>query len=120
MRPTEVFEASRQAEAVPEGMPCPACGEDLLVSALHDTFLLICRCGREVSPASIRDYPEFARGLESLRRIWDGRLRALQELCVDARAKGFPNVGDVVDRRVRMLRARVALLREVERALRPL
>jgi hypothetical protein len=107
------LEPSHQEEPGPDpGIPCPGCRSDLLISTFQERFLLICRCGRRISPDELLGDPppEFSLGLVALLILWEDRLASLKSLSDHASANGFPNISAVMDKHIRNLRGRIGRL----------
>ena len=104
----------RQEEpgAVP-GLSCPTCGRDLLVSSFQKSFLLICRCGYQLSPDKSSDAvpTSLSAALKSLLLAWEQRLASLQALCKEARSDGFPGFSAVMERHIHNLHSRIEQLK---------
>jgi hypothetical protein len=94
------------------GIPCPGCRAELLVSTFQESFVLICRCGRRLSPDELLGDPppELSLGLVALLLLWEDRLGSLQSLAEHARSNGFPNISAVIDKHIGNLRGRVEQL----------
>ena len=96
-------------------LPCPACGEDLLVS-VSETLVLTCACGRRISNEELR-LPDLFAGLESLLAAWEEKVASLKALSVDARSRGSEIIVRVVDQNLKPLEIRIQLLRDIVRPL---
>jgi hypothetical protein len=111
-----LIELGRQDEPGPSpGMPCPGCQEDLLVSTSQDTFVLLCRCGRQISVEELQSdlLPNLSAGLAALLGVWEERLDSLKSLCADAQHNGVLSVSAVLDRHIRNLQARLEKLESI-------
>jgi hypothetical protein len=92
---------------------CPTCSRELVVAGFKKTFVLICRCGYQLSP----DNPpgvaaaSLAKGLKALLLAWEQQLDALQTLCRNARSDGLPGFSAVMDRHVHNLHSRIERLK---------
>ena len=95
------------------GLSCPACHRELLVSSFQKSFLLICRCGYQISPekSSGAAPASLAAGLKALSLAWEQRLASLQALCGGARSDGFPGFAAVMDRHIHNLHSRIEQLK---------
>jgi hypothetical protein len=112
-RGSRLLELGRQEEpGIVPGLSCPTCHRELLVSSFQKSFLLICRCGYQISPDKSGAAPaSLAAGLKPLLLAWEQRLASLKALCKDARADGFPGFSGVMDRHIHNLHSRIEQLK---------
>lgn len=96
-------------------LPCPQCRDNLLVSCLQSSFLLICGCGHQVTAGELLQtvLPEWTPGLQALLVHWENHLASLRELQSDASLDGHENAAMLFNRHFQNLEARVLLLRMI-------
>jgi hypothetical protein len=113
-RGSRLLELGRQEEpGVVPGLSCQTCGRELLVSSFQKSFLLICRCGYQISPdkSSGAAPASLSAALKSLLLAWEQRLASLQALSKDARSDGFPGFSAVMERHIHNLHSRIEQLK---------